>query len=75
MTSIKDHIQGTATFVYYRDSALWYRTSETDLLFPVPISDTVGATFAATDKGLFFMRWIRRYLDSLVDWLFLFEEP
>lgn len=63
--TIKDHVRGTANFEYFRDSALWYRTSETDLLFPVPIDDAGGATFLASDKALFFMRWIRRYLESL----------
>ena len=62
MTSIKEHVQGTATFVYYRDSALWYRTGETNLLFPVPISDVGTATVLAAEKGLYFMRWITKWI-------------
>jgi len=30
--------------------------------FPVPITDTGDATFAAEDKALLFMRWIRKEL-------------
>lgn len=63
--TIKDHIQGTAHFEYFRDSALWYRTSATDLLFPVPLDDIGTTTFPASDKAMFFMRWIRKYLASL----------
>lgn len=62
MTDIKEHVRGTATFVYYRDNALWYRTGETNLLFPIPIDDIGSTTFLAAEKGLLFMRWIRKYL-------------
>jgi hypothetical protein len=62
--TIKDHIQGIARFEYFRDSALWYRTSETNLLFPVPISDIGTTTFDAEYKGIKLMRWIRKYLES-----------
>jgi hypothetical protein len=44
---------------------LWYRTSETNLLFPVPIADTGTSTVLATEKAIFFMRWIRKYLAAL----------
>ena len=63
--TIKDHIKGNASFSYYRDNALWYRTSETNLLFPVPIDDIGSSTFLATEKSMLFMRWIRKYLVSL----------
>jgi hypothetical protein len=63
--TIKDHIKGNASFVYFRDGSLWYRTGETQLLFPVPVNDTGTSTFLATEKGVFFMRWIRKYLASL----------
>ena len=33
--------------------------------FPVPISDTAGARFLRSDKGIFFMRWIRKHIDFL----------
>ena len=63
--TLKEHVQGRAVFECYRDSALWYRTSETRLLFPVPIEDTAGAIFKADDAAVFFMRWIRRYVAEL----------
>lgn len=62
--TIKDHIRGRVKFEYYRDSALWYRT-ETDFLFPVPIADIGNATFAAEDKGLLFMRYIKKHMAAL----------
>jgi len=61
MKTIKDHIQGTVKFKFYRDGNLWYETS-TALVFPVPISDTNTALFPAEEKGIFFMRWIRKFL-------------
>ena len=65
--TVKDHIQGRVRFEYYRDSALWYRTSETDFLFPVPISDIGNATFLAEDKASLFMRYIRKHMASLTE--------
>lgn len=62
--TIKDHIKGIARFVYFRDSALWYRT-ETGLLFPVPLSDIGTTTFEAEHKGIYLMRWIRKHLELL----------
>lgn len=35
--------------------------------FPVPVSDTTGARFLRSDKGIFFMRWIRKYLEVLTE--------
>lgn len=61
---LKTNIAGYSNFVYYRDHALWYQT-ETGLLFPVPISDAMGAQFRAEEKSLTLMRWIRRYLAEL----------
>lgn len=62
--TIKDHVQGYATFVYYRDSALWYCT-QTGVLFPVPIDDIGNATFLAQDKAMLFMRYIRKHLAAI----------
>lgn len=59
-----EHVKGRTRFEYFRDSALWYRT-DTDLLFPVPVSDTNTATFPAEEKSVFFMRWIRKYIAEL----------
>lgn len=62
--SLKAHIQGIARFEYYRDSALWYRTSDTNFLFPVPVQDIGTTTFEAEYKAIKLMRWIRMYMDE-----------
>jgi hypothetical protein len=59
--TIKDCIQGTVTFQYYRAGELHYKC-ENGFAFSVPISDTDQAAFKAEDKGIFFMRWIRKFL-------------
>lgn len=62
MKPIKELIKGEVTFEYYRDGALYYRTADDSLLFPVPIDDAGNATFKAKDKGILFMRYIRKFL-------------
>lgn len=64
---LKDCVKGQVHFEYFRDGALWYRC-DNGFLFQVPITDTgsdmnVSATFPAIDKGIFYMRWIRKELD------------
>lgn len=61
--TIKDHVKGVVKFQYYRDGMLFYETSETKFLFPVPISDIGPATFMAEDKAMLFMRWIRKFME------------
>lgn len=62
--TLKDHIRGKVKFEYYRDGNLFYST-ETELLFPVPIDDTGNATFLREDKAMLFMRYIRKHLDTI----------
>lgn len=33
--------------------------------FAIPLEDTAGAEFKAEDKGMFFMRWIRKHMQML----------
>lgn len=61
---IKDHIVGTVKFQYYRDGQLFYQT-EAGLVFPVPVEDIGNATFLAEDKAILFMRYIRKFLDTI----------
>lgn len=61
---IKEYIKGECKFQFYKDSSLWYLT-ENNFLFPVPIQDIGNATFYYTDKGILFMRYIRKYLEFL----------
>lgn len=62
--NVKEHIKGFSTFEYYRDSCLWYKT-DTNFLYPVPISDIGNATFAHTEKSMLMMRYIRKYLAEI----------
>jgi hypothetical protein len=51
-------------FRYYQDGQLWYET-ETHVLFPVPISDVGSTRILAEDKAMLFMRWMRKYAETL----------
>lgn len=64
MNTLKDMVSNnkTVTFLYYKDSNLWYKT-ECDFTFPVPIDDVGTATMMASDKALLFMRYIRKQID------------
>jgi len=63
---IKEMVTGDkkVKFTHYKDNELWYIT-ETNFEFPVPLSDTAGATFLAEDKALVFMRWIRSHIKNI----------
>lgn len=52
------------TFIRYKHQMLWYVT-ECGFEFPVPVSDTGDAEFAAQDKATFFMRWIRKQIQAI----------
>jgi len=51
-------------FSFYRDGNLWYET-ECGFRFPVPITDAGTATFAAEDRAILFMRYIRKHLATV----------
>jgi len=63
---LKEHIKGQVTFTHYFEGDLWYIT-ETNFAFPVPVSDTAGATFLARDKGIMFMRYIRKHMNTIAE--------
>lgn len=65
--NIKDLVKDTMVhFVEYRKGNLMYTISGyEEIVFPVPIEDIGDATFKASDKGMLFMRYIRKYLESL----------
>ena len=63
LMDLKRHIKGKVKFKYYRDNQLFYKT-ESGLTFPVPIEDIGNATFLAEDKGILFMRYIRKFLTT-----------
>ena len=65
---LKARVKGRVRFVYYRDGALHY-TCDDGWEFPVPVLDTENAqgsspTFLAEDKGIVFMRWIRKTMEA-----------
>jgi len=60
---LKDLIKGKVTFQFYRKGELYYET-ESGFVFRVPISDCGDACFNREDKGIMFMRYIRKELES-----------
>lgn len=64
LPTLKDCVKGSVWFICYRAGNLWYRC-DNGFQFPVPISDTGVATFSASEKGIFMMRYIRKHLDSV----------
>lgn len=69
--TLKELVAGTVVhFVEYRKGNLWYTVSgKEDFVFPVPIEDTGDAAFKASDKGMLFMRYIRKHLDNIQEGL------
>jgi len=66
MKTVKELIQGTVNFEYYRSGHLYYSTSvDRDFIFPVPVSDTGEASFLKEDKAIFLMRYINKYLKEI----------
>lgn len=60
---LRECVQGRVTFQFYRKQNLYYKC-ENGFVFPVPISDTGDGVFLPEDKGMFFMRWIRKELEA-----------
>lgn len=67
--NLKDLVKGNVYFVEYRKGNLWYEagrhTTDKPFAFPVPIEDVGDATFLACDKGLLFMRYIRKHIETI----------
>jgi hypothetical protein len=59
----------TVTFVKCESGDLTYVCDSNGFEFKVPYIDTMGATFKAADKSVFFMRWIRREIEERKRWL------
>ena len=54
---------------FYSRGSLWYVT-DSGFEFPVPVGDRAevgNATFLAEDKAIYFMRYIRKYMQFLED--------
>jgi hypothetical protein len=54
-------------FAYYRDREFWYE-HEDGLMFPIALSEVddpgCRATLPANDKAIYFMRWMKRYIET-----------
>jgi len=62
---VKKHVTaGDCEFSYARAGSLWYRTA-LGFEFPVPFADMGEATFAAREKGILMMRYIRRHAEAV----------
>lgn len=59
---LKKCIKGSVSFDFYRKGVLYYVCDNTGFKFSVPIEDCGDACFNNKDKGLFFMRYIRKEL-------------
>jgi hypothetical protein len=62
---LKQRVKGRVKFLFYTQGELWYRVVEDGFDFPVPVSDTGNGTFKDEDKGIYFMRYIRRHMEML----------
>jgi len=64
---IKEHVKEgqKVHFQYFRDGEFWYKTDK-GLLFPISLQEaqTGRATFLASDKAIYYMRWIKRYVEA-----------
>jgi len=64
---ILEHVnQGQkVTFQYFRDNEFWYKTDK-GLMFPIPLAEAQAgrATFLASDKAIYYMRWIKKYIEA-----------
>ncbi len=68
MRTVKEMIVNNqkVRFCFYRDGNLWYET-ECGFRFPVPVAEAGTATFAAEDRAILFMRYIRKQMEHVED--------
>ena len=52
-------------FVHFRDEEFWYQHQD-GLMFPISLKEaTTGrGTFLAEDKAIYFMRWMKKYIED-----------
>lgn len=56
----------TSSFQFYREGNFYYNT-DAGYEFVIPLEDISGATLNAEEKTIFFMRWIRKQLETTKD--------
>lgn len=60
MQSLTELVKEGATFQFYRDGNLFYKTTS-GFMFSIPVEDAGTGTFRASEeKAIIFMRWIRK---------------
>jgi hypothetical protein len=66
---LKDLVQPgkKVRFSFYRDKEFWYE-HEDGFTFPIALDEVEGpkvrATMLAEDKAIYFMRWMKKYIDA-----------
>lgn len=63
--TLKKRITGQVDLSHYQDGNLYYRC-EDGFEFPVPVSQCGSARFLNKDKGILFMKWIKKHSDLAV---------
>lgn len=63
--TLKARVQKNVLFSYYQDGNLFYKCESDGFEFPVPLTDCGSARFQHTDKGMLFMRWIRKHMEAI----------
>jgi len=58
--NLKNVVQHPVSFSFYRAGMFFYKTYDGQE-FGVPIDDIGNATLLNTDKGIYFMRWMRKW--------------
>jgi hypothetical protein len=65
MFDVKSHVKDRKVrFVRAHAGSLWYVT-ELGFEFPVPFEEMGTATFAAEEKAMLFMRYVRRHAKNV----------
>lgn len=62
--SLKELVREPVALDCLVDGRLWYKTTKSGFPFSIPYEELRGATFLRLDKGILFMRWIRRALEE-----------
>ncbi len=63
---IKELVKGTTVrFMHFQHGEFWYEVLDKDFTFPVPLSDIGDGRLLPEDKGMLFMRYIRKHLEVL----------
>ena len=65
---LRVRVKGKVQFAFFRDMTLFYECDD-GYVFGVPVDETIASdgnspTFLAEDKGIYFMRWIRKSMQN-----------